>query len=240
VTIFENFHLGSMSSKVIASGEVIVLSNEVLHMFLTVVKLIDPGGCFLGDARQCSFSRALYLKSFLVLALVCEKKKKIIRKRSKKQKQEERRQTYQQAHLLLAAGFIRNQIFQYAANHFILGVKSADKTFMECHATKWTLLNQMTSESEAKQKHESSMQIIFTISQICRPKCFTILIRILIMNLIHMSKFVTSHLKKNTIQLSPILVTSLTLPSHQAEYKSPWTVFKNTIPPGFENASTIS
>jgi hypothetical protein len=58
--------------------------------------------------------------------------------------------------------------------------------------------------------------------------------------LIHMSKFVTSHLKKNPIQLSPILVTSLTLPIHQAEYKSRWKVLKNTIPPGFEKASTIS
>jgi hypothetical protein len=36
------------------------------------------------------------------------------------------------------------------------------------------------------------------------------------------------------------MVTSLALPSHRTDYKSPWTVFRNTIPPGFENASTNS
>jgi hypothetical protein len=53
------------------------------------------------------------------------------------------------------------------------------------------------------------------------------------------SKFVTSHLQKNS-HPAAIMVTSLALPSHHSDYKSQWTVFLNTIPPGFENASTNS
>jgi hypothetical protein len=53
--------------------------------------------------------------------------------------------------------------FLHAAIHFI---GRADKTFMEClvqcQATKWTLLNQVTGKSEAKQKHESSMRLKLT------------------------------------------------------------------------------
>jgi hypothetical protein len=36
------------------------------------------------------------------------------------------------------------------------------------------------------------------------------------------------------------MVTSRALPSHRTDYKSPWTVFRNTIPSSFENASTNS
>jgi hypothetical protein len=49
-------------------------------------------------------------------------------------------------------------------------------------------------------------------------------------------------LKKNPIQPSPntpIMNTPLTLPSLRVEYKSPWTVFRNKIPTGSENAPLI-
>jgi hypothetical protein len=143
VTKIENFPPWQYQLQSDCQWRRIVLSNEVLHMFLTVVNLIDPGGCFLGNAMQCS--HALYLKSFLVLALVCEKEK-IIRKRSKKQKQEGRRQTYQQAHLLLSAVFIRQGETKFSHMLPIISSLGLSRlTKHSCSAMQWTLHNQVTS-----------------------------------------------------------------------------------------------
>jgi hypothetical protein len=48
----------------------------------------------------------------------------------------------------MGAHDVNENNFPYAADHII---GRPDKTFMECHAIKWTLLNQVTGKSEAKQ-----------------------------------------------------------------------------------------
>jgi hypothetical protein len=55
---------------------------------------------------------------------------------------------FMQCKATMGAHDVNENNFPYAADHII---GRPDKTFMECHAIKWTLLNQVTGKSEAKQ-----------------------------------------------------------------------------------------
>jgi hypothetical protein len=70
--------------------------------------------------------------------------------------------------LLPAADFIRQGESDWNGNNTLPMISSAKltknsfKLMIQCHATKWTLLNQVTGKSEAKQKHGSSMGLKLT------------------------------------------------------------------------------
>jgi hypothetical protein len=120
------------------------------------------------------------------------------------------------------------------------GTRHPESLFLIC-AAKCFWQSQVIMRVVLVRKHETGPEKNqwLTLLRNC-GKLQLVLCHVPTMDRILTSKFVTSRLEENTIQLSPIMVTSQALPSHCTHYKSPWTVYRNTIPPGFENASANS